>query len=101
MSQEKQEAQSGTSTIRDEVLEPYFIGKDHYCYTVYENVTSSESPNKTYVKSWGHFGKLDAALKSVAQMKVHKKKDFNSLQEYIKEWTDIQEEFNQKLSITI
>jgi hypothetical protein len=98
MSQEKQESQSGTSTIKDDVLEPYFIGRDHYCYTVYETVNSTESPGKTYIKSWGHFGRLDTALKSVAKMKVHKQKEFNSLKEYINVWVDIQEKFNQTLN---
>lgn len=98
MSQEKQETQSGASTIKDEVLEPYYIGRDHYCYTVYETVNSTESPGKTYIKSWGHFGRLDAALKSVAKMQVHKQKEFNSLKEYIDMWVDIQEKFNQTLN---
>ena len=31
--------------IRDELLEPYFIGKDAYCYTAYEVIT----PQKKYL----------------------------------------------------
>ena len=28
--------------IKDELLEPYFIGKDAYCYTAYEVITPQE-----------------------------------------------------------
>jgi len=98
MSQEKQETQSGASTIKDEVLEPYFIGRDQYCYTIYETIQSSESPGKTYVKSWGHYSQLDTCLKNIAKMIVHKQKEFNSLKEYMNAWVNIQEQFNQTLS---
>ncbi len=33
------------TTIRDKSLEPYFIGKDAYCYTAYEVIT----PQKKYL----------------------------------------------------
>ena len=32
--------------IRDPLLEPYFIGKDAYCYTAYEVIT----PQKKYLE---------------------------------------------------
>ena len=31
--------------IKDDLLEPYFIGKDAYCYTAYEVIT----PQKKYL----------------------------------------------------
>ena len=65
MSQEKPEQLSSITLIKDKVMEPYFIGKDHYCYTIYENVESSESPGKTYLKQWGHFTNLSSCLKGI------------------------------------
>ena len=37
MTKEKEE--SAITTIRDPRIEPYFIGKDSHCYTVYETIT--------------------------------------------------------------
>lgn len=98
MSQEKPEQLSSITLIKDKVMEPYFIGKDHYCYTIYENVESSESPGKTYLKQWGHYTNLGSCLKGVAKMKISKVKEFTSLNEYISAWTDLQEKFNQTIN---
>ncbi len=94
MSQQKQELSSVT-LIKDPILEPYFIGKDTYCYTVYENAVSSESPNKTYLRSWGHHNNLGSCLKGIARLKLSKTKEYNSIREYISEWNSIQEKFEQ------
>jgi hypothetical protein len=95
----EQESSSGASVIKDEVLEPFFISRDNYCYTVYENIKSSETPGNVYLKTHGHFSDLEPCLKSIAKMKIHKKKEFSSLKEYIGEWVEIQEQFNKQLSV--
>ncbi len=98
MSKENEQL-SSLSLIKDEVMEPYFIGRDNHCYTVYENVVSSETPGNTYLKTHGHHSNLDSCIKSIAKLKVHKRKEFNSLQEYLGEWVNIQEQFNKQLSV--
>ena len=98
MSQEKPEQLSSITFIKDKVMEPYFIGKDQYCYTIYENVESSESPGKTYLKQWGHFTNLSSCLKGITKMKINKAKEYNSLKEYISAWDDLQEKFNKSIN---
>ena len=88
--------------IKDELLEPYFIGKDAYCYTAYEMITPQEkyldegSLGKNYEKPIGHYSNFGSALESImkAQLNV-KNKEYSSIQEYLNEWNAIQEKLNQ------
>ena len=58
MTKEKEESSSIT-IIRDPKIEPYFIGKDAYCYTVYQTITpdtkytENNKPGKDYTKALG------------------------------------------------
>ena len=78
-------------TIKDPLLEPYFITKDEYSYTVKETVTSnvdhfrSNGKSKTYEKSLYNFPQFDQAVNKIAELK-NTKKDFNSLNEYIENY---------------
>lgn len=84
------------SKITDPLLEPYFIGRDTHCYTVYEVVTPQEkyleegSKGKNYEKPLGHYANFNTALHKVAKEKLHGKKDhYKSIKEYIEEWDQI------------
>ena len=78
-------------TIKDPLLEPYFITKDEYSYTVKEMVKSnadhfrSKGKSKTYEKSLYYFPKFDQAINKIAELKTTKE-DFNSLNEYIENY---------------
>ena len=86
--------------IKDPVLEPFYISKDQYCYTVVEVITPDEknlgrfgnkgnkNEGKDYEKSLGHYGNLAHALKSIAKHKLDKKPEYNSILEYINTWTE-------------
>jgi hypothetical protein len=88
---------SNNSTIRDPLLEPYYVGKDAYCYTVYESV----APKKTragdvlkkgtkgvvYEKPQGHYQSFGAALQCIAKLKLNfKGRNYSSIREYVDEW---------------
>lgn len=81
-------------TIKDPLLEPYFITKDEYSYTVKENVVSdanhfkSNGKSKTYEKSLYYYPSFSQAITKIADLKTTKK-DFNSLQEYLKNYKEI------------
>ncbi len=84
------------SKITDPLLDPYFIGKDTHCYTVYEVVTPQEkylekgSKGKDYEKPLGHYSNFNSALQKVAKEKLHGNKDhYSSIKEYIEEWDQI------------
>jgi hypothetical protein len=82
--------------IKDDLLEPYFIGKDAYCYTAYEVITPQKkylaegSEGKNYEKPIGHYGDFGSALEAImkAQLNVKNKK-YSSIQEYLNKWNEI------------
>jgi hypothetical protein len=81
-------------TITDPLLEPFFITKDEYSYTVKQNVTSDAShfrakgKAKTYEKSLYYYAKFEHALQKIATLKVSME-NFDSLEEYINKYTKI------------
>tara|TARA_B100001057_G_scaffold487986_1_gene571570 strand:+ start:3459 stop:3776 length:318 start_codon:yes stop_codon:yes gene_type:complete len=81
-------------TITDPLLEPFFITKDEYSYTVKEMVTSdanhfrSKGKSKTYEKSLYYFPEFNQALNKIADLKATKG-NFNNLAEYIKNYKSI------------
>ena len=81
-------------TITDPLLEPFFITKDEYSYTVKQNVTSDAShfrakgKAKTYEKSLYYFANMDQALQKIANLKSDIG-NFDSLEEYINNYIKI------------
>ena len=86
--------------ITDPLLEPYFVGKDSHCYTVYESV----APKKTragnvlkkgekgtiYEKPQGHYSSFGAALQKIAKFKLNNEKEhYNSIKEYVERWDEL------------
>ena len=81
-------------TITDPLLEPFFITKDEYSYTVKQNVTSDAShfrakgKAKTYEKSLYYYSKFEQALQKIATLKADVE-NFDSLEEYINNYMKI------------
>ena len=81
-------------TITDPLLEPFFITKDEYSYTVKQNVTSdashfrSKGKAKTYEKSLYYYANFEQALQKIAKLQADIE-DFDSLNEYINNYTKI------------
>lgn len=94
--------------IKDEVLEPFHISKDQYCYTVVETITPEEknlgrfgkkgnkNEGKNYEKPLGHYVNLADALKKIAKSKLEFKDEYDSVFEYVKEY-NYQKELINKL----
>lgn len=85
--------------IKDQILEPFYIGKDSYCYTVYEVVTpdaknlEAGSVGKDYEKPVGHYSSFGNALIAAAKAKLNNKDEaYTSVGEYLAEWERIQKE---------
>lgn len=87
-------------TIKDPLLEPFFITKDDYCYTVKEMVTSNPDhfratdKSKTYEKSLYFFPSLETALNRISDLKTECE-NYNSLQELINDYKIIKNEIKQ------
>jgi hypothetical protein len=92
---EKEEA-SSTTFIRDNRIEPYFIGKDTHCYTVYETVTpdtrytEGNVAGKDYTKPMGHYSNFGQCLKAIARNKTNDKKNYDSITEYLETYKQME-----------
>jgi hypothetical protein len=93
--------------IKDPILEPFYVGKDAYNYTVFETVPATLSgkgrrkkdavveydPNgKTYDKPLGYYTTLGNAIGAIARQKTPKTSSFNSIKEYMNELKSINQE---------
>jgi hypothetical protein len=93
--------------IKDPILEPYYIGKDKFNYTVFEIVPATLSgkgrrkkdavvefdPNgKTYEKAIGYHSTLGSAIGAIAKQKTPKNTSFSSIKEYMDELKSINQE---------
>jgi len=87
-------------TLRDPKLEPFFITVDDYCFTIKERVTSdtdhfkSSGKTKVYEKSLFYVHNLGAALTRIAELRAGIG-DFNSLDEYLKNYETITNEIKE------
>ncbi len=105
MLKEKEESTSSITIIRDPKIEPYYIGKDAYCYTVYQLVTpdtkytENNQPGKDYSKPIGHYSSFGSCLKTIARNKINDKKSYSSIKEYIERFEQIQNEIKTLLDL--
>lgn len=82
-------------TITDPTLEPYFITKDEYSFTVKEKVSPNtghfrtQGKGKSYEKSLCYFPNFDQALKKIATLKLSQKESYTSIQDYIEDYNVI------------
>ena len=98
------------TTIKDPAIEPFYISKDQYCYTVVETITPDEknigkfgkkdngNQGKDYEKPLGHYSSLAAALKIIAKSKLDLKAEYSTIMEYIDEWQRQQDEMAKLLN---
>jgi Tfp pilus assembly protein PilF len=81
-------------TIRDPRLDPYFITKDEYSYTIKQTVTSdathfrSKGKSKTYEKSLYYVSSMGHALKKIAELHTTEK-NYNNLKDFIDDYKNI------------
>lgn len=93
--------------IKDPALEPYYIGKDNYCYTVYEVVTPDEDnartkgKGKVYEKPIGHYSGFGAALERVAKAKTTQKESYDSVKDYLESWNNLKQQISKLTDLGI
>ena len=84
--------------IKDPVLEPYYIGRDSHCYTVYEVITpdsdrlrSKDSKGENYEKPVAHYSNFGSCLSKIAECQLHNnsKKEYKSVSEYLDRWDEL------------
>ncbi|MDC0540046.1 hypothetical protein OAO15_00890 [bacterium] len=80
------------TTISDPLMEPYYITKDELCFTVNERITPdknhfrSKGNGTEYAKPQGYYPEFQQALIKVAKEKLHTRKDYKSLSEFLNEF---------------
>jgi len=87
---------SNHCTIKDPLMEPFYIYKDKYNFTVYERFTSDKGfagkdpTGKEQERIIGHYSSFRNALNKVSKEKFyHNEGDYNSIQEYMDTWNEL------------
>jgi len=105
MSEIKEPSLSNTTIIKDPKIEPFFISKDAYCYTIFKTVTpdirytENNLPGKDYVKPLGHYSSFASCLKALAKEKVDNNQSYDSIQEYIKTFKNLETSIKELLNV--
>jgi len=105
MTNEKQD--SSLTTITDPAIEPFYISKDSYCYTIFEKVTPNTSytegnkPGKEYSRAWGHYTNFGFCLKELAKLKTNQIKNYSSISDYLKTYKETEENINKLINLGI
>jgi hypothetical protein len=88
-------------TIKDEILDPYFIQLDEYQYILKvikkknkDHHFSKEGKKNTYEIKLGYYADLKAALKAAARRKITDSKSTVSIKEYITQYENIIKSLN-------
>ena len=92
--------------IRDPLMEPYFIQKDRYNFTVMERVTPTigfagkEAKGKELERPLAYLTNFKSAMLKISQLKFSNqtKGEYNSIKEYIKEWNNVKEGMDNLLN---
>lgn len=79
------------TSIKDELLNPYFIKVDDDNFTV---VNESNEDNGLYFCTT-----LSSALNRIAKMKVNSKGDTKSLKEYMNEYNEMLNQFKESIVV--
>jgi len=88
-------------TIKDEILDPYFLEHDGYQYILKvvreknkDHHFSKEGGKNAYEIKVGYYTKLQAALKATARHKITDSKSTVSIKEYITQYENIIKSLN-------
>jgi hypothetical protein len=94
--------------IKDPALEPFFLSKDQYCYTVFENIVPTNTSTrgrksadgKEYQRAYGHYSKLSSAVNAVIKLKTDTKvNQYDSLTSYLDEIKQQEQQLKNLLKI--
>lgn len=90
-----------TTTISDPLLEPFYISKDDMCYTVNERITPNEHHFRSvgkgteYSKPQGYYPDFKSALEKITKEKLHTRKDYKDLIEFLNDYKEIETNIKQ------
>jgi len=91
-------------TITDPLLEPYFLTKDEYGFTVKENVAPNsnhfrtQGKGKKYEKSLYYYPNFEACLERIAILKLSQKEEYSLIKDYIAAYKEISEDLKEYIN---
>lgn len=74
-------------TITDPNIEPFYVTKDSYCYTIYEKINKGKGYNKVI----GHYTDIGSVLKKLAHSQIRYKLKYNSVKEFLDTYNELQQ----------
>jgi len=95
------------TTIKDPVLEPYYVSKDNHGFTIHEVITPDSknleegSEGKDYVKAISHPSTFGGCLKRIAQLKIHDNSDYSNIKSYLAKYQEIINQIEQSFNLEI
>ena len=96
-----------STTVKDPVLEPFFCTRDNHGWTVFEMVqpqeqyTTESSTGEAYKKAISHPSNFGSCLKAIAELKTNSHGDYNSIEVYIKTFTNEHKSISEKFNLGI
>lgn len=94
----RKKGSSSLIIISDGSIEPYYISKDKYCYTIFEKDVDG---NKKGTKPLGHYNDFSYVLKALAKLKMEEPKEYSSIKEYLDTYENLKLEINKILNVGI
>jgi hypothetical protein len=95
---DENDTQSNLSTIKDPLMDPFYIVKDPYNFTVMEKSISTrgfagkKATGKEKEKVIGYYTSFKNALKRISKEKFYSNQgQYDSIQEYIDTWDVVKE----------
>ena len=95
-SKNNQTPDSNYCVIKDPLMEPYYVQKDRYTYTVIEKSISTrgfagkKATGKEVEKAIGYYSNFANALYKISKLKFYKiEGEYNSIQEYMESWNEL------------
>ena len=92
----KDSSNSTHAIIKDPLMEPFYIQKDRYNYTVIEKTISTrgfagkKATGKEVEKVVGYYSSFANALYKISKLKFYSTKgEYNSIQEYMESWNEL------------
>jgi len=101
---EETDPQSNLCTIKDPLMEPFYIVKDQSNFTIMEKSISTrgfagkEATGKEQEKVVGYYTSFSNALNRISKEKFYQNRgEYNSIQDYISTWNTVKKGMNNLL----
>jgi hypothetical protein len=88
---------SNIKTISDPLMDPYYVGVDSNCFTLFEHIIPPQG--LPYSKSIGFYTNFNSCLEKICKFKVNSK-DYSSIKSYIEEYESIINQVQKLTKIT-